>query len=145
MKLLIYTDGASRGNPGRSASGYSIYTEAYALLKSNVIYNGIATNNEAEYKAIIAALKAALEFGKDTEIELFSDSKLAISQLLGVYKIKSGELKKLNNEAKKLLGEFKSYKLSNPRRSDAHISEVDRQLNIFLDFMEKKEKSQTRL
>ncbi|MGC8547876.1 MAG: ribonuclease HI family protein [Candidatus Micrarchaeia archaeon] len=145
MKLLIYTDGASRGNPGKSASGYCIYDSQYNLLKQDVFYNGIATNNEAEYKAIVAALKAALEFGKDSEIVLSSDSKLAINQLLGKFKIKSGELKKLNNEATRLLGMFKSYRLENPRRSNSYISKVDKQLNLFLDEMEKKEKAQTKL
>ncbi len=145
MKLLIYTDGASRGNPGKSASGYCIYDSQYNLLKQDVFYNGIATNNEAEYKAIVAALKAALGFGKDSEIVLSSDSKLAINQLLGKFKIKSGELKKLNNEATRLLSMFKSYRLENPRRSNSYISKVDKQLNLFLDEMEKKENAQTKL
>ncbi|MEM3180763.1 MAG: ribonuclease HI family protein [Candidatus Micrarchaeaceae archaeon] len=144
MNLLIYTDGASRGNPGISASGFRIYDDAHKLLKQGVLYNGIATNNEAEYKAIIAALKAALVFGA-VEIALYSDSKLAINQLMGNFKIKSGNLKKLNNETKELLHKFKKYTLENPRRSNEYISAVDKDLNVFLDSVEKKERGQKKL
>ncbi|MGC9157049.1 MAG: ribonuclease HI family protein [Candidatus Micrarchaeia archaeon] len=137
MKFFVYTDGASRGNPGKSASGYAIYDDKFNLVKEYVFYNGIATNNVAEYKAIIAALKEAIKLGAD-EIVLFSDSKLAISQLQGKYKIKSANLKQLNNEAKGLLLSLKSYKLENPRRENAYISSVDKMLNRFLDSLEKK-------
>jgi Ribonuclease HI len=137
MKLLIFTDGASRGNPGKSASGYAIYNDKYELLAESSIYNGIATNNEAEYKAIIEALKAALEkFGKDNDIELYSDSKLVISQLKGAYKVKSKKMKALNEKASTLLKSFSSYSLNNPRRSNVYISKVDKQINKFLDSLE---------
>jgi len=108
-------------------------------VKSDVFYNGIATNNVAEYKAIIAALKEAIKLGAD-EVVLSSDSKLAISQLQGKYKIKSESLKKLNLEAKELLSRLKSYELENPRRENAYISAVDKMLNKFLDSIEKEGK-----
>ena len=59
MGIEIYTDGAARGNPGASASGYVIYDPSGRQLAKNTIYNGIKTNNQAEYIAIIAALKEA--------------------------------------------------------------------------------------
>ncbi|MEM3211806.1 MAG: reverse transcriptase-like protein, partial [Candidatus Micrarchaeaceae archaeon] len=92
----------------------------------------------------IAALKAALVFGA-VEIALYSDSKLAINQLMGNFKIKSGNLKKLNNETKELLHKFKKYTLENPRRSNEYISAVDKDLNVFLDSVEKKERGQKKL
>ncbi|MEM3781682.1 MAG: reverse transcriptase-like protein [Candidatus Micrarchaeaceae archaeon] len=141
MKLLVYTDGASRGNPGMSASGFRIYDESHTLLKQGAVYNGTATNNEAEYKAAIAALKAALALGAD-EIELYSDSKLMVNQLSGNFKVKSGSLKRLNLEAKELLSKFKKRALVNPRRSNEYIRAVDADINALLDYVEEKQKGQ---
>ncbi len=139
MKLLIFTDGASRGNPGKSASGYAIYDSQYNLIEERAFYNGIATNNEAEYLAIIKALEAAgRAFDYAVEIELYSDSRLAINQLAGNFRIKSPKLKELNKRAKELLSKFKGYRLVNPRRNEEHISKVDKSLNVLLDKIEKK-------
>jgi len=85
-KIIIYTDGGSRGNPGPSAIGVVINDKGYSE------YVGEGTNNEAEYKAVIFALKKTKallgkERLKETEIELKSDSELLVKQLSGEYKI----------------------------------------------------------
>lgn len=138
MLVNVYTDGASRSNPGKSASGYEIFGEDGQLLLSRSFYNGVKTNNEAEYLAIIAALEtAAHEYGYEIELNLFSDSQLAVSQLNGSYKVRSHELKKLHSEASGLLKKFSSFKLSNVPRENKHISEVDAELNRLLDKYER--------
>ncbi|MDE1834307.1 MAG: ribonuclease HI family protein [Candidatus Micrarchaeota archaeon] len=134
MIINIYTDGASRNNPGKSASGYLILDSDETQLLKKSFYNGIKTNNVAEYLAIIAALEsAAEEYGYDIQVNLYSDSQLAISQLDGKYKVKSAELKKLNHDALELLKQFAEYTLHNVPRENPHIVEVDADLNLLLD------------
>jgi ribonuclease HI len=134
MKVYAYTDGASRGNPGKGASGYLLLDGSHRMLESRAFYNGICTNNVAEYEGVVAALKKALElFGKETDLVLVSDSKLVINQLSGAYKIKSPNLKALNREARGLLSRFKSHRLLNVGRENEYVSRVDRALNALLD------------
>ncbi len=134
MIVDIYTDGASRGNPGKSASGYALYNQDGVMLLHKSFYNGIRTNNEAEYLAIIAALDvAASEYGYDAAIRLHSDSELAIRQLSGGYRVRSEKLRKLNEEASTLLSKFPQHSLENVPRENVHISEVDAELNRLLD------------
>jgi ribonuclease HI len=134
MILDIYTDGASRSNPGKSASGYVVLDAYGNVMLSKSFYNGIRTNNEAEYLAIIAALEAvAHEYGYGVEVRLHSDSELAIKQLRGEYRVKSHSMGKLNEEAKSILSKFYQYSLENVPRENVHISEVDAGLNRLLD------------
>ena len=87
----IYTDGGSRGNPGPSASGYVIMTMDNEVVKSNGLYLGVATNNQAEYNALKFALEDALEMGvKNATVYL--DSLLVVNQINGTYKIKKQDL-----------------------------------------------------
>ena len=91
-KIIIYTDGGSRGNPGPAAIGIVFCNEKGEIIKKYSEYLGETTNNEAEYQAVIFALnKFKALFGKklasQTEIELRSDSELLIKQLQGLYKI----------------------------------------------------------
>lgn len=134
MRVYAYTDGASRGNPGRSASGYDLMDSAHKLVFRHAFLNGICTNNVAEYNAVIAALRKALElFGGDIEIVLVSDSSLVINQLSGRYKVKSQSMRELNAEARGLLRRFRSSRLLSVGRENAHISRVDAELNALLD------------
>jgi ribonuclease H / adenosylcobalamin/alpha-ribazole phosphatase len=94
MKLIVYTDWGSRGNPWPSGCGvYIIDTHGKPLEKRHK-YIGEATNNIAEYNAVLLGITRAIELSA-TEIELRADSKLVIEQLSGRYKIKNPELKKL--------------------------------------------------
>src|SRR5271157_72718 len=133
--LVIFTDGAARGNPGPSASGYMVFEDG-KLIKKEAFYNGTATNNTAEYKAIIAALEWCIDNATDaqnTSITLNSDSELAVRQLTGDYKTKSSSLKALNRKAKELANKIGSVEFANLRRGNKYISTVDKSLNELLD------------
>lgn len=95
MKLIIFTDGASRGNPGHASYGFTISDGDGKLLHEEGKYIGIATNNVAEYTGVLEALKTIQEKynKKPLNIELYADSKLVAEQLSGRYKIKSPHLK----------------------------------------------------
>ena len=115
-KILIYTDGASRGNPGPSAIGIQFLNlEKELIHEVGKLLEGDQTNNFAEYTAVIMALKLAIEKNVK-DISLFSDSEFLIRQLEGKYKVKSPNIKPLFLEAKKLLVNFSSYKLTHVRR-----------------------------
>jgi ribonuclease HI len=137
MNIYIYTDGASRGNPGKSASGYLILDSSNKPLIKEVFYNGRKTNNFAEYMAIIAALeKVAKLYGYENNVILTSDSEVAVKQINGLYKVKEKHLKELNKKVIELASKFKSCKFQNAKRENKYIAMVDRELNRFLDKME---------
>ena len=92
--LLIYTDGAARNNPGPAGLGVVFLDESGKLRFSCKKYIGQATNNQAEYQAVILALTKAKEFGPE-KIQVFMDSKLVVEQVSGNFKIKNPDLKKL--------------------------------------------------
>ena len=94
QKLIIHTDGGARGNPGPAGIGVVIKNEESAVLEKVSRFIGHATNNQAEYKAIIAALNCARELGA-AEIDFYLDSELAVKQLQGRYKVKNKELQPL--------------------------------------------------
>lgn len=96
MKLIIHTDGASRGNPGPASYGFTISEASGKLLYEKGEFIGVTTNNVAEYTAVLTSLekiKEKLAPYHSLQIELLADSKLVIEQLSGRYKIKSPHLK----------------------------------------------------
>lgn len=93
-RAIIYTDGASRGNPGQSALGVVIEDERGKVLKEYSHYLGEATNNQAEYEAVIFALQKAKQL-KIKGLEIRTDSELIGKQLRGEYKIKDSDLQPL--------------------------------------------------
>jgi ribonuclease HI len=133
-KMKIYTDGASRGNPGPGAAAFIIIDEKGNLLRERAEFIGACTNNIAEYKALIAALKEAAKLaGKGGEIVCYSDSQLMISQMKGEYKVKKGHLKELHEEAKTLEKGFAKVEYVNVRRTDPVIQRTDRMVNDVLN------------
>ena len=135
--ITIYTDGAARGNPGPSASGYIIYQDGIEVARG-AKYNGSATNNFAEYNAIILALGWCIKNIKDhgeCDAEIYSDSELVVRQLNGRYRVKSAAMKPLRFEAQSLASRFGSIKFKNLPREDKRIKEVDAMLNRLLDRM----------
>lgn len=103
MKLIIYTDGASRGNPGLSSYGFSIRDDKGKILHEEGKYIGVATNNFAEYSAVLSSLKYVKKhLPKASGIAFYMDSKLVVEQLSGRFKIKSPNLKPLISEIKLL-------------------------------------------
>jgi len=101
-KLIIFTDGASKGNPGKSAIGVAIYGKNSKLVKGCSEYIGMATNNVAEYKAIILGIKEALKY-KAKETLFKTDSELLAKQIKGEYRVKNPQLRNLFTEAQRLL------------------------------------------
>lgn len=104
-KLIIYTDGGARGNPGPAGIGFVIYDEHSNILKNVGMFIGTATNNQAEYKALIAALQEANRLGGQ-KIVCHLDSELVVRQLTGKYKIKEAGLKPLAAQALALTRKF---------------------------------------
>jgi len=129
-KIVIFTDGASRGNPGPAAIGAVLRDEQskpVALISRCI---GKTTNNQAEYRAIIAALEKALELGA-THVELNSDSELAVRQINGIYRVKNAALKPLHQRVKQLLDKLESFAVSYvPRQRN---TEADKLTNTALD------------
>lgn len=99
MKYTIYTDGGARGNPGPAGSGAVIYSNDGKVLKRIALYIGETTNNQAEYKAVVAALEYMVTLLSDKianpTIQMFLDSKLIVEQMNGRFKIKNEGLKPL--------------------------------------------------
>lgn len=126
-KILIYTDGGSRGNPGPAASGYVVNGKSFGK------YLGKTTNNVAEYTAIKLALeearKEAGEHAWETPVEVRMDSQLAQRQLIGQYRMKNAGLKPIFEEIKILCSKFKSVTFTHiPREengaADAAVNKV---------------------
>ena len=137
-KISIFTDGASRGNPGESASGFAVYLPGRDVPEIHTHYNGRATNNYAEYMAIILSLEWCLRNvaePKSVDIYIHSDSKVAINQINGTYKVRSENLIPLGRRVKALVGNFHKVSFSNLPREDRGIALVDRALNKMLDRM----------
>ena len=119
MKVIIHADGASRGNPGQSAIGATIEDGEGRLLASLSQPIGRATNNQAEYRAVIAALKEALKLGAG-EADIYLDSELVVKQINGSYRVRNAALKPLYLEVKGLAASFKGFRISHiPRRQNA--------------------------
>ncbi|MBU0645906.1 ribonuclease HI family protein [Patescibacteria group bacterium] len=106
MKIRIYSDGGSRGNPGPSAAAAVLMNpENKKVLATVAEYVGETTNNQAEYYGVIMGLKKAKELGVK-EVEVYMDSELAIKQLKGEYRVKNSELAKRFLEVHNLIQEF---------------------------------------
>lgn len=126
MKLIVYTDGASRGNPGHSSYGFTIQDDSGKILYQEGKYIGIATNNVAEYTAVFKALKYVSDnlFQKgNLKISLYADSKLVAEQLSGRYKIKASHLKPIIADIRKLSSQFKEITYSHIPRSQNGIAD----------------------
>jgi len=127
--IKVYTDGASRGNPGKAAIGVIIYDENNFILKSYNEYLGEATNNQAEYKALLKStelIKKLIDSGeKDIDkIEFYADSELMVKQINFDYQVKEPHLAVLNN-----LFHVRMKKLGKKYT----ISHIDRELNKAAD------------
>jgi ribonuclease HI len=101
-ELVIHTDGGSRGNPGPSAIGVVITTPDGGHLESFGKYIGITTNNQAEYGAVVAAIKATEKY-HPRKLQLILDSELVVKQLTGVYRVKNQDLQPLHQQIHKLI------------------------------------------
>lgn len=134
MNLIIFTDGASRGNPGHSSIGYLIKVSGGVILHQHGEYIGVATNNIAEYTAVDKALLYVKKhFFKKAphKIEMIMDSQLVASQLAGRYKVKNSSLKLIFEKIKILEFELGQISYRNVPRAQNFIA--DRLANEALD------------
>jgi ribonuclease HI len=130
VKARLSTDGGARGNPGPAAYGYVLESEDGHVLDARGETIGVATNNVAEYRALVAGLEKALEVGV-TELEVVSDSELLVNQMRGEYKVKNETLRELWHEAGDLAARLERVSYTAVRR--AHNELADRLVNEALD------------
>jgi ribonuclease HI len=117
-RLVIKTDGRSQGNPGPAAIGVTIKNEQGKLIASISQPIGRATNNQAEYRAIIAALKKAIELGVE-QVDIRSDSELVVEQINRRYRVKNASLKSLHQQVKQLQSQLKGFTITHiPRQQN---------------------------
>ena len=130
MKARLSTDGGARGNPGPAAYGFVIEAEDGTVLAAEGKAIGIATNNVAEYSALIAGLKRAVELSV-SELEVVSDSELLVKQMTGEYRVKNEALKELSLEASRLARRLGKVSYTAVRRE--HNELADQLVNEALD------------
>jgi formyltetrahydrofolate-dependent phosphoribosylglycinamide formyltransferase len=129
-KIIAHIDGGSRGNPGPAAAGYTLTDTAGRRLQAKGLALGRATNNVAEYTGLVKALEAASQIGAE-QLLVYSDSELLVRQINGEYKVKSGLLRPLFEQALSLLASFKSWQVRHVRRQNN--VEADKLVNQALD------------
>ena len=130
MKARLFTDGGARGNPGPAASAYVIEADDGTVLAAHGEAIGLATNNVAEYSALVAGLERALDLGLD-DVEVVSDSELLVRQMRGEYKVKNEALRELSIRAAHLAREIGDVRYTAVRRE--HNELADRLVNEALD------------
>jgi ribonuclease HI len=128
--LHIHIDGGSRGNPGEAGFGVWVTTPSGAVVAELYGYLGRATNNVAEYEALLHALRYARARGA-RRLQVFSDSELVVRQVKGVYRVKHPDMIPLHREAKRLMAGFEEVTLSHVPREQNR--EADRLANQALD------------
>jgi len=129
LKHQVFCDGASRSNPGDASIGVSIFfggKEIHTISREI----GIATNNEAEYQALIEGLNYCIE-NSINEVDVFLDSKLVIEQVNKNYKVKAHNLKEFNSQVENMIKEFKYIEFNHVYREDN--KRADQLANLALD------------
>ena len=129
-RLVIHDDGGARGNPGPAAIAAVLATPEGELVEEVSESIGVATNNIAEYRALLLGIERATARGTE-EVELIGDSELIVRQVRGEYKVKDPNLRLLHTQAQEALAGFRSWSIRNvPREQNA---EADRLVNAALD------------
>ncbi|HXS46465.1 MAG TPA: ribonuclease HI family protein [Solirubrobacterales bacterium] len=129
-KLVVNVDGGARGNPGPAAIGAVVQSADGEVLEERGERIGTATNNVAEYRALLLGIERAAELGA-SELELVGDSELVVRQVKGEYKVKDATLRGLHAEVKRALRPFEHWSIRHVRRE--HNAEADRLVNAALD------------
>jgi ribonuclease HI len=130
VRARLFTDGGARGNPGPAASAFVLEAEDGTVLDARAEAIGVATNNVAEYSALVAGLERAAELGLD-ELEVVSDSELLVKQMRGEYKVKNAALRELWDEGQRLARRVGRVEYTAVRRE--HNELADRLVNEALD------------
>jgi ribonuclease HI len=129
-RVTVNVDGGARGNPGPAAIGVVLRDGSGTVLGEVGEKIGKATNNVAEYKALLRGIELAAEHGA-TDLELIGDSELVVRQVEGKYKVKNAGMKELHEEAKRALRGFDSWSIRHVGRADN--ADADRLVNEALD------------
>jgi ribonuclease HI/ADP-ribose pyrophosphatase YjhB (NUDIX family) len=114
-RVIIYSDGGSRGNPGPSASGFVVMSEDEQVIHEGGVYLGITTNNQAEYHGVQLGLEKALELGAK-RVDFRIDSMLVVNQMNGIYSIKNRELWPINERIRELVSRFDKVTFTHVKR-----------------------------
>jgi ribonuclease HI len=130
MKATLYTDGGSRGNPGPAAFAYVLEADDGTVLASHGETIGVATNNVAEYRGLVAGLAKAVELAIP-EVEVRSDSELLVKQMQGEYKVKNEALRELSLQAARLARQLAKVGYRHVPREQNELA--DRLVNEALD------------
>ena len=130
MKARLFTDGGARGNPGPAAAAFVLEAEDGTVLEARGTAIGVATNNVAEYRALVDGLRRASELGVN-ELEVVSDSELIVKQMRGEYRVKNEALRALHREAGALADGMKRVNYTAVRREQNELA--DRLVNEALD------------
>jgi ribonuclease HI len=130
VSARLFTDGGARGNPGPAAYGYVLENEDGSVIAAHGEAIGVATNNVAEYRGLIAGLKKAAELGVPA-LEVVSDSELMVKQMRGEYKVKNEALRGLSVQAAALARRVGAVEYRHVKR--AHNELADRLVNEALD------------
>lgn len=118
LEVLINIDGGARGNPGPAGAGVVIKSaDDGTVLFEGGFFLGKATNNVAEYRALLEALLAACNLGADS-VEVLSDSELLVRQMTGEYRVKNAGLKPMFDQACLLRGKFRNFSIRHVRREE---------------------------
>jgi Ribonuclease HI len=134
-EFIVYVDGASRGNPGDASYGFAILDHDLNVIHQEGKYIGQATNNVAEYTALVRALQYAVDH-KIPSVEIRADSQLLVRQLLGEYKVKSENLEELHRACRNLLQQLQWYEIKHIPREQNKLA--DKLANQALDRQKKK-------
>jgi ribonuclease HI len=129
-RLIVNVDGGARGNPGPAAIGAVVRGVGGEMLEQRGERIGAATNNVAEYRALLLGIELAAARGA-SEVELVGDSELIVRQVKGEYKVKDATLRELHGEVKRALRPFESWTIRHVRREQN--AEADRLVNAALD------------
>lgn len=130
--VRIYTDGGARGNPGPAAIGIVVSDRDDKVIKEFGEYIGRATNNQAEYRALVRGLEIAANY-TDSEVVCISDSELVVRQMTGEYRIKNEEMRSLAEIVKEKSRSFRKVRYLNQPRMTGHLARADGLVNETLD------------
>ncbi len=122
MRYSIYSDGASRGNPGPAGAGFVVFNEQGEIVAEKAIPLGVVTNNIAEYTAVLKAAEYIAEL-KPEHVSFFLDSELIVKQVKGEYRVKDEKLKPLYLSLIKILNTF-SYEIKHVPRNDNKLADA---------------------
>lgn len=132
QRLMVFSDGGARGNPGPAAVAYVALSDSGKTVKTDSRFIGVNTNNQAEYEALIMALKFAASL-KIPEVICYLDSELVVKQLNGEYSVKNHGLQLLFNQVQALKIHFIKLCFISVPRSHPHIQRADALVNKKLD------------